>query len=146
MTWIYLTRKREDFFDFRYLNKEGRPTGKAVGVNTMGSYPQIIADYLGLAGKFTGHAFRRSSATIMADAGANGQQLKRLGRWKSSSVADSYVDGSRHSKIEISKMINGMVVDNGSSSSSGRPSFEGVESVKNNQFSNCTITFNFHSS
>ena len=80
-----------------------------VGINTVAKYPKIVADFCGLEGSFTGHAMRRSSATILADSGASIVQLKRFGRWKSSSVAEEYVDESSKSKIEVADMIGGKV-------------------------------------
>jgi hypothetical protein len=54
-------------------------------------------------GSFTGHSLRRTSATLLADSGANILTLKRHGSWKSNSVAESYVSASKTSKLEIAK-------------------------------------------
>jgi integrase len=57
-------------------------------------------------GSFTGHSLRRTSATLLADSGANILTLKRHGSWKSNSVAESYVSASKTSKLKIAKQIS----------------------------------------
>lgn len=52
-----------------------------------------------------GHSFRRTSATLLADAGADLFTLKRHGGWKSNSVAEGYVDNSFGNKLKISNQI-----------------------------------------
>ncbi|KAJ8912179.1 hypothetical protein NQ315_006146 [Exocentrus adspersus] len=96
-----------------------------VGVNKFGNIPKLIANYLhlGLAKRklntkfcqpylhlkdpnlYTGHCFRRSSATILVDAGGDITALKRHGGWKSTAVAETYIDESITNKIEISNKI-----------------------------------------
>jgi integrase len=53
-----------------------------VGKNPIADYPHRIAKELGLphAKGFTGHAFRRTGATILADAGSTTKNLMRHGR------------------------------------------------------------------
>ncbi|KAJ8912814.1 hypothetical protein NQ315_014397 [Exocentrus adspersus] len=60
---------------------------------TFGKIPSIIAKYLGLSDpdKYTGHCMRRTSATLLAEAGASMTMLKRHGGWKSTSVAEGYL-------------------------------------------------------
>lgn len=130
-SYIQLFDSRSGRF-FRRIGKDGKPCVQAVGVNKMAKFPQIIADFIGIDGNFTGHTFRRSSATILADRGASVMQLKRLGRWKSSTVAESYMDNSKKEKTESSLIINGK-----------NSAVEGVEKVQGCVFNNCTITFNF---
>lgn len=80
-----------------------------VGINTFGKIPQLIAQYLKLQDPalYTGHCFRRTSATMLADAGGSMTQLKRHGGWKSAAVAESYLEDSISNKIETSKKILG---------------------------------------
>jgi hypothetical protein len=68
-----------------------------------------IATFLGLKNpeEYTGHAFRRSSATLLAESGADTSILKRLGGWKSTNVAEGYVDASIQNKKKIAQMILG---------------------------------------
>lgn len=74
-----------------FLNwQNGKYTNQPIGVNKFGSMPKKIAEYLGLddAHLYTGHSFRRSSATLLADAGANITTIKRHGGWKSTTTAE----------------------------------------------------------
>ncbi|KAK4885098.1 hypothetical protein RN001_001369 [Aquatica leii] len=65
-----------------------------IGINTMGKVSKNIAVYLKLPNPelFTGHCFRRSSATHLANRGGDLLTFKRHGGWKSSTVAEGYVD------------------------------------------------------
>ncbi|XP_031358251.1 uncharacterized protein LOC116181935 [Photinus pyralis] len=86
-----------------FLNyKMGKCTVQPVGINTFGAIPKKIASYLKLpnASSFTSHCFRRTSATLLANAGADLLSLKRHGGWRSSTVAEGYVDGSLQGKLE----------------------------------------------
>lgn len=118
----------------RRLDKNGKPTCQSVGVNKVATFPALVASSLGIEGDFTGHCFRRSSATILADSGANLLQLKRHGRWKSSSVAEGYVDRSKVAKIELAKMIN------------GEQSIKAVDGTKITGccFTNCSVSIHFN--
>ena len=56
----------------------------------------------------TGHSFRRTSATLLVDGGGDLTHLtdlKRHGGWKSSTVAEGYINESLHHKQEIHKKI-----------------------------------------
>ncbi|KAJ8915459.1 hypothetical protein NQ315_003222 [Exocentrus adspersus] len=56
---------------------------------------------------YTGHCLRRSSATLLANAGANMTTLKRHGGWKSSTVAEGYLEDSIQNKMELQKKFKG---------------------------------------
>lgn len=129
----------------RRIGPDGRPTKSPVGVNKLGSYPKIVADFLGLEGDFSGHTFRRSSATIMADGGATTLQLKRHGRWRSSTVAEDYVGSSKLARRQGSEIINGAagsVIGYGEMSRSRNVAT--CEKVGGCQFENCNVTLNFY--
>lgn len=91
------------FLSFR----NGKCTRQVVGLQKIGVIPKEIARYLKLpnAEQYTGHCFRRTSATLLVDAGAGLTALKRHGGWKSSSVAESYIDDSIVNKIEVANKI-----------------------------------------
>lgn len=95
--------------DKRYLTayNKGKSTNLPVGINKIRSVPGAVASYLGLSEpeKYTGHTSRRSSATLFADAGGNLGQLKQLGGWKSSTVAESYVDQSTVAKLNAARRL-----------------------------------------
>lgn len=87
--------------------RNGKICNQVVGRNTIGSWPSKIAKCLNLAEPqlYTGHAFRRSSATFLANKGVDVLGLKRHGGWRSSSVAEGYVEDSIHNKLEFSRKI-----------------------------------------
>ncbi|KAJ3651553.1 hypothetical protein Zmor_017585 [Zophobas morio] len=65
--------------------RQGRPRRKCtvqrIGINTLGEMGKKVAIFLNLSqpSLYTGHAFRRSSATFLADSGADISVLKRHG-------------------------------------------------------------------
>ena len=60
-----------------------------VGKNSFSRIPSTVAKFLNLPNPeaYMGDSFRRTSATLLADAGVNVLDLKRLGGWKSAAVA-----------------------------------------------------------
>lgn len=92
---------------FLLTYSNGKCINTPVGINTIGKIPMKIATFLGLEKpwEFTGHCFRRSMATSMADHGEGLIAIKQLGGWKSSSVAESYIQDSIQSKIALAKRI-----------------------------------------
>ena len=80
-----------------------------VGKQLVSDTPKHIALFLGLDNPhgYTGHALRVSSATVLADQGADILELKRHGRWASSAIAEEYVRESKHARLETaSKLAN----------------------------------------
>lgn len=105
--------------------KNGKCMNQPIGKNTFGQLPSRIAGYLRLpdAKQYTGHCFRRSSASLLADSGATIDVLKRHGGWKSSSVAEGYVENSLYQKKNVADQIFTNVssdVDMASTSTRGR--------------------------
>ena len=78
-----------------------------VGVNKIRNVPKEIATYLKLPHpeNYTWHCFRRSSATLLADSGANITTIKRHGGWRSTTVAETYVEDSIQNKISIANKM-----------------------------------------
>lgn len=99
------------FRRFLPTNKGKKDAGKfsmaPMGKNIIARIPHEIAKYLNLpnAELYTGHSFRRTSATLFANAGATKMDLKKHLNWKSDSVADRYVDQSESRKLKMSAMI-----------------------------------------
>lgn len=92
-----------------FLNyKNGKCTKQVVGRHKIAAVPKRIAAYLDLpdAKSYTGHCLRRSSATILADTGANLTTLKRHGGWTSDKVAEGYIEESVENKAKITDQIN----------------------------------------
>lgn len=91
-----------------FLNlQNGKCTNQKIGVNKFGAMGKQIALFLKLPNPelYTGHSFRRSSATILVDAGGDLTSLKRHGGWKSSSVAEGYIDDSLKNKMDTAQKI-----------------------------------------
>ncbi|KAJ3654686.1 hypothetical protein Zmor_013859 [Zophobas morio] len=57
--------------------------------------------------KYTGHSFRRSSATLLVNAGGDITSLKRHGGWESTKVAESYIQESFGERVKIAQKIFG---------------------------------------
>lgn len=143
---------QEKFLFVGYRN--GRCIQQRVGIHTVGAMPKKIAEYLKLETpeKYTGHCFRRTSATLLANAGVDSSVLKRHGGWKSSAVAEKYVEDAIEGKTKIARMIQGgenfvQVLQqtknkeiNTIISNEAVPGTSGINITNN---SNCTITINF---
>lgn len=112
----------------------GKCSCQPVGINTFGKFPMEIAKYLDLpdVSQYTGHCFRRSSATILANTGVSITAVKRLGGWKSAAIAESYIEESIESKIKIARKINAGKSDIEVGTSSG---------ITFSNMSNCTFNF-----
>lgn len=76
--------------------RNDRWTSLVVGHNPLAETSRIIATWLEKddVDSYTGHCFRRSSATAYANSTGSLLGLKRLGGWKSESVAQRYIDTS----------------------------------------------------
>lgn len=96
--------KTDRFFIQYHNNKCSR---QPMGVNKIGAIPREIATFLKLEEPqlYTGHCFRRTSATLLADSGADLTTLKRHGGWKSNTVAEGYIEDSIENKSKICKRI-----------------------------------------
>lgn len=87
----------------------GRCTRNPIGVNTLRTFPQKIATFLNLPDPkaYTGHSFRRTSASLLAELGMETTILKRHGGWRSDKTAEAYVEQSIHSEKSITGRILG---------------------------------------
>ena len=87
----YLTIRSEIESSNRLFLKmhEGRCTNLPLGINTIGAIPKKIATFLQLPEPelYTGHCFRRTSATLLVDGGGK-DNLERHGGWKSDTIAE----------------------------------------------------------
>ena len=95
---------------YRKINGQNHGTNIVVGKHLLKAYPKKIATYLQLQepDKYTGHSFRGSGATHLADSGATTLQIKRAGNWHSDGVVEGYVANSKRSKLQLaSKFIAG---------------------------------------
>jgi integrase len=96
------------------LYKKGKCVNQVVGKNTLSKTPMIIAQYLKLPNPnlYTGHALRRTSATLLVNAGGSMTQLKRHGGWKSNSVAEGYIEENMTNKIQTTNKILSQTTSN----------------------------------
>lgn len=87
--------------------KHKKCTKQVIGKNKFAMMPRLIAEYLELPNptEYTSHSFRRTSATLLADAGADITTLKRHGGWKSAQVAEEYIEDSINHKMRIENLI-----------------------------------------
>lgn len=100
-------------FFLQYRN--GKCTVQVVGINSFAKIPSLIASFLGLPNtvKYTGHSFRRSSASLLVGSGADILRLKHHGGWRSTTVAEGYVEQSEEEKVKIGNGIfNGDIMKN----------------------------------
>lgn len=100
---------KSDIFFLRFA--AGKCFDQNVGINTFGAMGKTVANYLNLPNPhlYTGHCFRRTSATILIDSGADITDLKRHGGWKSTNTAEGYIDNSVQTKIKVANQIMGSI-------------------------------------
>lgn len=106
--YLQARRKNTTIKDRLFLKyQNGKCVNSPVGINTIGSIPSRIATFLNLDDPkdYSGHCFRRSSATLLANKGGDLLSLKRFGGWKSSTVAESYVEESLKRRIDVADML-----------------------------------------
>lgn len=122
--------------------RKGACTVQPVGKNTFGGIPKTIATYLQLPepGRYTGHSFRRTSATLLADSGADITSIKRHGGWRSTSVAEGYLEDSIEAKNKISRSLLGVEVK---TMDKAGPStdYSRLNTVNISSFPDCPISF-----
>ena len=107
----YLELRPQDCDNGRFFlaYRNGKCTKQSIGINTIGNIPQLIAQFLELPNPkdYTGHCFRRSSSTILADSGTNLLTIKRHSGWKSNSVVEGYIENSSENKKRTAMKILG---------------------------------------
>lgn len=98
-----------DRFFLQYRN--GKCINQVIGKNCIAKFPKDIATFLGLDDpeSYTGHSYRRTGTTIAANNGANLEQLKRIGPWKSTSVCEKYIQESLTYKRKLGELITGAI-------------------------------------
>lgn len=127
----------------------GKCTVQPVGINTISKIPRLVAEYLGMndAHLYTGHSFRRTSATLLAHVSGDILTLKRHGGWRSTSVAEGYVEESESNKIKIARKL---ITGEEGTTKNIQAQTNKTDFVKdthtaiasNNIFNNCTVNFN----
>ncbi|KAJ8913790.1 hypothetical protein NQ315_002696 [Exocentrus adspersus] len=93
---------------FLFLNyQRGKCTIQRVGINKLAAMGKQIALFLNLkdAQLYTGHTFRRSSATICVSGGGDILDVKKIGGWKFTAVAEGYIDDNINNKLDRGNTI-----------------------------------------
>lgn len=98
--------KDTDRFFINY--QKGKCTMQFIGKNKISDVPSTVAIFLQLPDPklYTGHCFRRSSASALSHSGANLSLVKNHGGWKSDAVAQGCIDFSLANKKKIFSMIS----------------------------------------
>ncbi|KAJ8982422.1 hypothetical protein NQ317_007770 [Molorchus minor] len=96
-----------DIEDKGNLIVKGKCTKQCVGINSFGKMPSEIAAFLKLPNPelYTGHSFRCSSATLLANSDEGLTDIKRLGGRKSTTVAEGYIEVSTTYTKGLSNII-----------------------------------------
>ena len=78
------------FLNYQKLKCTKQPIGK----NKIAGVPKEIATWLNLPNPslYTGHALRRTSATVLSNTGGTMMDVKHLGGWQSDKIAQGYID------------------------------------------------------
>ncbi|KAJ8683656.1 hypothetical protein QAD02_019448 [Eretmocerus hayati] len=86
--------------------RNGRCVNQVIGKNTIGGMPHVIATYLKLpdANEYTGHSFRRTFATLLAESGLDLTAVKR--GWRCLNVVQSGNEETPGSRYETSEQIS----------------------------------------
>ena len=102
--YIQLRPKNCDHQRFFVTYRNSKCIKQPIGINTIGSVPSKIAEFLHLPNhkEYTGHCFRRSSTSLLANSGADILAIKRHGGWKSNSAA-GYIESNRKTKKHLNK-------------------------------------------
>lgn len=101
-------RPEEVKTDRFFLNyQKQKCTKQPIGKNKICGVPKEIASWLNLedTSAYTGHALRRTSATLLSNAGGTMMDLKHLGGWQSDKVAQGYVENSLRNKTKLSTLV-----------------------------------------
>ena len=110
---------------------------------------------MGLQGSYSGHSFRRTSATFLASQGISAVQLQEFRRWKNMTVAMRYFADSKSNKTELAgklknklnkekknKLVNEPQVQHGSKNYLNHEEHkdDNKKGTNNFYFSNCNVT------
>ena len=108
-------RKLPGVFRTYRVTKGGKGTfiHSQLGQNSISKFGIEVATFLELSNpsSYTGHCWRRTSATAMADAGASIEQLKTAGRWRSTTAAEGYLANSKLGKRTRADLLTSVLVD-----------------------------------
>ncbi|KAJ8976882.1 hypothetical protein NQ317_008075 [Molorchus minor] len=111
--------------------KAGKCSSQPVGKNTMGKIPSVVASYLKLP-----------DVACYTDAGVDITTIKRHAGWKSTTVAEGYVENSIENKTKIANQV---LVGTTTSAITKTVNVSENNIPSNINFENCTnVTFNLN--
>ncbi|KAJ6647342.1 hypothetical protein Bhyg_02564, partial [Pseudolycoriella hygida] len=120
--------------------RNGKCTSQPIGKNKILGAPKSIAEFLCLPNpdSYTGHSFRRTSATLLVKSGdADLLTLKQHGGWRSSAAAEGYLKRSVSNKRKIGRMISKQV-KTASETATSSSAFKQDVAVSDNSLETCT--------
>jgi len=87
-----------------------------MGIHVLGKIPMQIAKFLELSNpdSYTRHAFRRSTASAMAESGASTTLMRTHFNWKSEATAMKYIESTNTQKLKISDFIQPNITEKSS--------------------------------
>uniref|UniRef100_V5I8C6 Tyr recombinase domain-containing protein n=2 Tax=Anoplophora glabripennis TaxID=217634 RepID=V5I8C6_ANOGL len=141
---LYMSLRPKGIERFFLRFRQNKCTSQPIGKNMFGKIPSKIAMYLGLPNpsSYTGHCLRRTSATALANAGATMTNLKRHGGWKSSTVAEGYLEDSIELRNKTARMLSTLPLEEaGTSTVVNRSSSHTKEEIVSSGGSNFQGTF-----
>lgn len=109
--YINVAEKIKNWSHFLMTYRKGHCNSTNLGKNTLGAHNKIIANFLGLQGRYTSHTGRRTGATMMATNGATVQQMMTFGGWTNPKTPQIYVDNSETARRNAAQLITGAVDD-----------------------------------
>lgn len=88
-------------------NGNGYYVNQPMGKHLLSKFPSKVAMFLDLPNPsgYTGHAFRRTAANVMAEGGASSSVMKKHFNWKSENTSQKYVENTDNAKLCISKIM-----------------------------------------
>lgn len=101
------------FKKFFLQYQDGKCQRQVVGINSIGNAPKKIVQYLNLQNHdlYTGHCFRRSSATTYVTSGGEITGLKMHGGWKSTACAEGYIEESEALKKRVGSKLSSEIFE-----------------------------------
>lgn len=93
--------------------RNGKYTKQKRGKTFFYELPKRVAAFLKLPDidKYTGHALRRTATTWLAERGASTNIIQKFGGWKSSSVAQEYIDNTDSMRQDIAATIQNQEIN-----------------------------------
>ncbi|XP_011301804.1 uncharacterized protein [Fopius arisanus] len=101
-----LRPKKTDCRRFFLNYRGGKCVNQVIGLHKFGGMPKLIASYLNAPDPdgYTGHSFRRTSASLLAESGADYRSLQRHAGWNSK-IARDLMEEKKRNQVRLAKQI-----------------------------------------